>query len=338
VPKLNKAQLQFLHEQGIPVDLVFDATGLSTKQYTPLMKEQGKLFACGVTPCKKSRHTLRTRSGHCIQCDTKSIAYTLRHYKRAYVYIAGSLTKSLIKVGVSTEHEKRADHLNRMSYGGARDWRILATILTENAGMVEFHVHDRLSDKLREIPYQKDDRQQVGNECFASDYIEAKKYLLEKCDKSAAAQLSEKPFAHEYNFSSRSVPPLRASAPVQLKKSGSTSSQERRPPLRASRDAPGINKPMTPAHPGDILSKGAKPHYWSERIWDQSPSTDSGKELPSHDLPHPGASMSKLRPHYWTEPIRPTTERTSCLTSENSRRGNKARRKPPGSKDDPDFT
>ena len=69
-------QRKFLRDQKLPLSFLFDASGMRKVDYEAVMKRDEKFFAFGVTPCSKGGHSLRTRSGHCIQCDTAKIAYT----------------------------------------------------------------------------------------------------------------------------------------------------------------------------------------------------------------------------------------------------------------------
>ena len=199
--ELSDDQRKFLRDQKLPLSFLFDASGMRKVDYEAVMKRDEKFFAFGVTPCSKGGHSLRTRSGHCIQCDTAKIAYTLRHYKTADVYVAGSLQVKLIKVGSSVDCDTRVRELNRVRYGGATDWSILSRVRSEKSGMVEFFVHDALKDKRRDIPYLKDGRVQLGSESFACDYIDAKSVLMGLCKNDPRMKYDESPASTHYSFS-----------------------------------------------------------------------------------------------------------------------------------------
>ncbi len=103
-----------MRDQKLPLSFMFDATGTRTKDYQEAMKLDERFFAFGVTACSRGGHqTIRSRTGDCIQCDTSKIAYTLRPYKTAEVYVAGSLKANLIKVGSSVDSDARVLELNR---------------------------------------------------------------------------------------------------------------------------------------------------------------------------------------------------------------------------------
>jgi T5orf172 domain len=140
----------FLASQRINESEVLDASRLSPRSYKYAMELEGKLFAIVRRPCYQG-HYLRSRSGHCIQCDTRRIAFTKRHYKEAYVYIAGSQAARVVKVGsTSTPWEKEA-YLNTIGYGDISDWKIPYYTKVPNAGKVEFNAHSQLSAYTRHV-------------------------------------------------------------------------------------------------------------------------------------------------------------------------------------------
>ena len=180
---LTITQLKFLNEQEIPLTLLFDAKGLKRKEYQEAMKEEGKLFAYGVTPCGKGNHTLRSRNGDCIQCDTAKIAYTLRHYKSAYVYIAGSNSNGLLKIGSSVKPDIRVAQLGGLQYGDAEDWGILCKVKCTHAGLIEFRVHEKLKKYFFPSEYVKQGRVQKSFELFKCDFkiaLESLQSILSK--------------------------------------------------------------------------------------------------------------------------------------------------------------
>lgn len=124
---------------------LFDASGMKKLDYQQRMKADGLNFAFGVTPCGAMGHTLRTRAGHCIQCDHAKIAYMMRHEARGFVYIAGSHSGRLLKIGTSSDVADRRAKLNEYCYGGQADWQILATASCSAAGKVEGVAQSKLA-------------------------------------------------------------------------------------------------------------------------------------------------------------------------------------------------
>lgn len=153
--KLTSEQKKFLDHHKISLSSVFDATGLGKSDYRKEMKLLDKSVAVGVTPCKKGRHSLRSRSGHCVQCNTASLAFQARNTATAYVYVAGSLSLKVIKVGMSANIENRFNSLNDLGYGGASDWTCLCWKNTENAGNIEFRVHSILNKYAAPTTYER---------------------------------------------------------------------------------------------------------------------------------------------------------------------------------------
>lgn len=171
--ELTPDQLAFLRSQAIPLSLLFDASGMRKPDYQAAMKEAGKSFAYGVTACARGGHTLRTRAGHCIQCNTANIAYALRHEAPAYVYIAGSFQGRLLKIGSSGDLPVRRDLLNSYRYGGQRDWQMLAWAHTSSAGRVEFRAHDRLARFRVSGEYFQGGKRRRCYELFRCDFSHA---------------------------------------------------------------------------------------------------------------------------------------------------------------------
>ena len=153
---LDNSQIVFLKRHQISPGSVFDATGLGKKEYRRIMKSLGALVATGVTPCAAERHTLRTRSGHCIQCNPASITFQKRHAKRAYVYVSGSKNLRLLKVGYSEDVPSRIDTLNQLGYAGTNDWEALYWVNLDEAGRIELEAHSGLAEYASPTQYKRD--------------------------------------------------------------------------------------------------------------------------------------------------------------------------------------
>jgi hypothetical protein len=176
--KLTPAQRAFLASHDIAPSMVFDATGLSKSQYKRIMEELEKSFAYGVTPCREAGHTLRSRAGHCIQCKTACIAFQMRHNKDGIIYIAGSHSSRMLKIGVTADIQNRTVNLNQHLYGRANDWEILSSAKVSNAGRVEADVHKALSDFAIEGTYVRQGRTTECYELFRCSYKAARDALV----------------------------------------------------------------------------------------------------------------------------------------------------------------
>ena len=119
---LTFEQLVFLTRHDIPLQVVFDATGMNRDEYQEAMDGE-YWFAYGVEPCAKG-HSLQTSSGRCIQCDPISISYIKKYYEPGSVYVAWSESLKLCKVGSANDPVKRIWSLNSDGYGGAKDWAL----------------------------------------------------------------------------------------------------------------------------------------------------------------------------------------------------------------------
>ena len=200
--KLTSEQLNFLETQKVSLDKIFDAEGLSKSDYHPLMKEMDKIIAIGVTPCAKFSHTMRTRNGHCVQCNTASIAYLERHYDKGYIYIAGSKKEKVVKIGFTSNINNREESLNNENYGQINDWKILFQVMCKNAGKIEFHTHKKLSKYLTDKNYLKNNKRNQCYEIFSCSYSLARKTLDENIgDKKNIKKIKENTnIINEYEF------------------------------------------------------------------------------------------------------------------------------------------
>jgi hypothetical protein len=180
---MTNEERDFILEQGLPMDLFFNARGMSVKLFQDKMKEMGKPFAYNTTPCQISRHTIRTRAGHCAVCDTSKIAFMLRHISFGLVYIAGSKKGELIKIGTTSSKDIRSDSLNRTKYGNQIDWEILFYFKCINAGEVENKAQKNLiSFAATGLNYHHDNHIQNSKELFRCSYTKAKDALIEAID------------------------------------------------------------------------------------------------------------------------------------------------------------
>ena len=179
---LSSEQNQFLNHHQICPSTVFDATGLGPKDYGKIMSDLGCRVAIGVTPCRKVGHTMRLKSGTCVQCHPAGLGFQDRFNAHAYVYVCGSLQLEVLKVGVATDVNARMDGLNMHGYGGAIDWQCFYWIELDNAGEIEFEVHSILSPYATPTSYlragKKVDCLEVFS-CSASSAIDALESLLD---------------------------------------------------------------------------------------------------------------------------------------------------------------
>jgi hypothetical protein len=194
---------RFINEHGIGEEELFDATGLSRQEYHQLMVEQNKIIAYGVEPCAKG-HSLRTRSGHCVHCDSARLAFIRRHSADGQVYVAGSLLGEVIKIGSTSGKATRQESLNRTKYGGYDDWEILCTLSCSNSGEIEIQIGQILSKYKASRKYAHDGKDQSTYELFTCSYttaIAALKQIMTRYPKIATNSVREDRFkSARYTF------------------------------------------------------------------------------------------------------------------------------------------
>ena len=162
--EFTDAERAFLNSQNISGNSVFDARGYSKADYRRLAKQSGCTFVYH-NECRQG-HRLKTRSGHCIQCDTKKIAYQKRHSEYGSVYLAFSESEGLCKVGQAKDPKTRLKTLRSDYYGGASDWELVSEHYFPKSGEAEFEVHLLLSPFQVTGTYDKNGRDQAYREVF----------------------------------------------------------------------------------------------------------------------------------------------------------------------------
>lgn len=152
---LTASELRFLRSQGLCPDDVMDVRHMPQRMWFREIKERGKTIALG-SRCRKAGHRLRSKKGHCVQCDTKILAFASRFNLRQYLYIAGSLHARLIKIGVSKDLRQRLRQIRAERHGDARDWEVIYAVEIERAGEIEDRVLSRLGRYSIDSHYWKD--------------------------------------------------------------------------------------------------------------------------------------------------------------------------------------
>ena len=177
---LNIEEISFLKQQGLSEGDVLDARSMSVAERKTKAKELGKKLIMK-SPCGKGGHRLHTRHGHCVQCDTSKLAFVGRYSQKLYVYIAGSLEKSWIKVGTASDIEQRERSLQTSGYAGANDWEMLLYFKTENAGSVEHKIQSLLDKYASSQRYMKQGQEVEVLEVFQCSFNKAYEALNHTC-------------------------------------------------------------------------------------------------------------------------------------------------------------
>jgi T5orf172 domain len=179
---LTTEELGFLRRHGLGPGDVFDARGMHSASWKRRIREEGKEIALG-TRCAAAGHRLRTRAGHCVQCDPKKLSYQQRYSAKQYVYIAVSSANNLIKIGTCVDCDQREKQLRAERYGNCGDWRMVDYVHVENAGEVEHRARSLLSEYAVVRSYVKDGVYQDGIEllkCTSEQALEALRAVIER--------------------------------------------------------------------------------------------------------------------------------------------------------------
>jgi predicted GIY-YIG superfamily endonuclease len=176
--ELTSEQKEFLILYGIKSNEIIDASGLRREEYSAIMKANNIKVAYGVTPCAKNNHSLRNRSGNCLQCYPASIGYEKNHNRGGFVYIAQSKVGKIIKIGTTENILARTKTLNEQRYGTQSDWYIpVAREVAKNCGQIEKAMHAELKKYYVFGNYFKDGKKQSTYELFKYPIGKAKKLL-----------------------------------------------------------------------------------------------------------------------------------------------------------------
>jgi len=119
-----------------------------------------------------------------------SDAFRDRHYGPGYVYIAGSLSGRVLKIGTTWDVPRQQYRLNYVGYGSLNDWMMLYSVWVESgAGSVEHAARRQLQGYKTMRMYKKDGSWQKGREivrCSFSVAFEAISGLISEEAKSSA--------------------------------------------------------------------------------------------------------------------------------------------------------
>lgn len=196
---LTKDELEFLRTQGLSTTDVYDGRGQSSAAWKAGVRSAGKTVVLG-SPCSSKGHRLRTRSGHCAQCDTAKLSYQKRHNTEGYIYIAGSKAARLLKVGTCVDIEQRRRNLRNQMYGGISDWEMLFTAKVDAGGKVEGDALARLSKSKVVRMYEKDGKKQEAAEMLKTSFSVALSVVQESLKTTKATEIRKALKTSDYEF------------------------------------------------------------------------------------------------------------------------------------------
>jgi hypothetical protein len=161
---LTAEEIAFVRKHGFDSNEIFDGRWLSKVTRERGAREANQVLILTSVFCRAARHRIRTRGGHCAQCKPASIGFTRRERSAGYVYIAGSLSGRLLKIGMASDLSQRERQLRAESYGGFSDWEILVFRAVDDAGIQERNVASRVPGERVLAYYIKDGEMQLAKE------------------------------------------------------------------------------------------------------------------------------------------------------------------------------
>lgn len=181
---LSADEVRFLARHGYSEEDIYDGRYQSKEGRAGAAKEAGKhLVLAGVIGrgnCGSMGHRLRTRAGHCIQCKPTNIAFQRREDTPGYVYIAGSLSGRIIKIGTTGDLNQRENQMRAEGYGGSKDWIVLFSLYVDRGGAFERGASDRVNGKRVYRTYTKDGIEQGAVELHLCSFSEALRAMTER--------------------------------------------------------------------------------------------------------------------------------------------------------------
>lgn len=103
-----------------------------------------------------------------------------RHYEGGWVYIAGSLSGRVIKIGTTKSIGRYPRYLQTRKYGSLGDWQLLYHCwVAGGAGRIEHDARARLQNRKTMRGYEKDGRWQKGREIVKCSFTTALEALTD---------------------------------------------------------------------------------------------------------------------------------------------------------------
>lgn len=169
----NNDELAFMERHNLSSSDFFDGRGFSRKMQHDIAKSKGKKYIIGAE-CKKAGHRLRTRNGHCIQCDPSKIKFQKRFMQGGALYVA--TCGNFCKVGIVENNKSdlnfsvknREASLNAEGgYANKNTWKIVEFYeIKESVGRVEHEIHRALEKYHVDTYYTHSGRKQLSKEVF----------------------------------------------------------------------------------------------------------------------------------------------------------------------------
>ncbi len=141
-----------------------------------------------------------------------SDAFRDRYYEPGYVYIAGSLSNRVLKIGTTKRIWRQQQYLRTKRYGTIRDWVLLYHVWVEQGGKTEHDARRRLRSARVLRFYEKDGRMQRGRELVRCDFSIGLEALRSCLSDAQRAEAWRSPHCGEFDFDVREAEARRLAA------------------------------------------------------------------------------------------------------------------------------
>ena len=179
---MTSEQVNFCKHHGIKMKYLLNAKNMSTSEWKNRLEAEGKVFAYNTSICRRGHNSgIRSKSGHCVECNPSAISHSLRSHIEGIVYIAQTDKGGIIKVGMTSDYVERENSLNRTEYAGYNDWELLYATKVERAGKIEDIAQQLLSKYSISKLYDHDSHLTEAYELFSCNPATARAAIEEAC-------------------------------------------------------------------------------------------------------------------------------------------------------------
>lgn len=165
--RIRDDEKAFLERQGIPIQHVADMRHrVDWSDCAEFMHPIGCYVAWGFRKCP-SGHRLTTARGKCLQCDTTPIGFMKGYWTVGSVYLLASSSEKTIKIGWSSNVDKRFRQLLSERVGAISDWQLVRTHVCSQPAVLEKALHDRLANYREPRQYMRHWKPHEARELFS---------------------------------------------------------------------------------------------------------------------------------------------------------------------------
>ncbi len=165
--RIRNDEKAFLELHGIPQERVADMRHkVDWANCAEFMHPINCYIAWGFRQCA-FRHRLTTARGHCLQCDPAPIGFIKGYWTEGYVYLLAAVSEKMVKVGWSSDIDKRLRELRSEKVGSISDWQIVRTRLCNQPAVLEKALHGRLANHRELRQYMRHRIPREARELFS---------------------------------------------------------------------------------------------------------------------------------------------------------------------------